>query len=56
VTIGGEKGSIAGTLDWVPLPGSSLPVGLIWASAAVLIVLLAGVFLVRRRRPVGEAW
>lgn len=58
VTIGGARGAIAGTLDWVPLPGGSLPVGLVWASALVLIVLLAGVFAVRRRRGGGprEVW
>jgi hypothetical protein len=58
VTVGGRQGSIGGTLDWVPLPKSSLPVGLIWASAAALIVLLLGVFVIRRRRTgtVGAAW
>ena len=58
VTVGGRQGAIAGTLDWVPLPKSSLPVGLIWASAAALIVLLLGVFVVRRRRSTaaGSAW
>jgi hypothetical protein len=56
VSIDGKRGSIAGNLFWVPLPGSSLPVGLIWGSAAVVIVLLLGVFLVRRGRRVSEAW
>jgi hypothetical protein len=50
VAVGGQKGSIAGTLDWVPLPATTLPVGLIWGSAVALIVLLIGVFLIRRRR------
>jgi hypothetical protein len=56
LTIGGTKGNIAGTLDWVPLPSTSLPVGLIWGSAIALIGLLIGVFLIRRRRahPAGE--
>jgi hypothetical protein len=58
VTVGDRPGTIAGTLDWVPLPKSSLPVGLIWASAAALIVLLLGVFVIRRRRTetAGSAW
>jgi hypothetical protein len=50
VTVGGQHGSIGGTLDWVPLPSSSLPVGLIWVSAIALIVLSLFVFVVRRRR------
>ncbi len=57
VTIGGTPGTIAGTLDWVPLPGGSVPLALILVSAGVLIVLLIGVFLIRRRRgPQQEAW
>ena len=54
ITVGGAQGQIAGTLDWVPLPGGGLPTGLIWISAAVLIVLCIGVFLLRRRRDAGE--
>ena len=27
ITVGGTPGTIAGTLDWVPLPGGSLPTG-----------------------------
>ena len=54
ITVGGAQGQIAGTLDWVPLPGGGLPTGLIWISAAVLIVLCIGVFLLRRRRAAGE--
>jgi hypothetical protein len=50
VTVGGRQGAIGGTLDWVPLPKSTLPVGLIWASAIALIVLAIGVFFIRRRR------
>lgn len=62
VTIGGAEGQIAGTLDWVPLPGGGLPTGLIRGSAAALILLCAGVFVLRRRRNAGaggepaEAW
>ncbi len=54
ITVGREAGQIAGTLDWVPLPGGGLPTGLIWISAAVLIALCLGVFLLRRRRDAGE--
>ena len=50
ITVDGRKGAIAGTLDWVPLPGGSLPTGLIWASALLLIALCLGVFVLRRRR------
>jgi hypothetical protein len=58
VTVGGRQGAIAGTLDWVPLPKSSLPVGLIWLAAGLLIALLLGVFIIRRRRgeTAGSAW
>jgi hypothetical protein len=48
--IGGQKGTIAGTLTWVPLEGSSLPLGAIFAFAALLIVLSLAVFFIRRRR------
>jgi hypothetical protein len=60
--IGGAQGQIAGTLDWVPLPGGGLPTGLIWGTAAVLILLCIGVIVIRRRRDAGpggepaEAW
>jgi hypothetical protein len=50
VEIGGQKGAIAGTLTWVPLEGSSLPLGAIFAFAALLIVLSLAVFVIRRRR------
>ncbi len=61
ITVGGAQGQIAGTLDWVPLPGGGLPTVLIWITAAVLIVLCTGVFLLRRRREdsdrePAEAW
>jgi hypothetical protein len=58
VTIDGAQGRIAGTLDWVPLPGGGLPTGLIWGSAAVLILLCVAVFVIRRRRDAepAEAW
>ncbi len=50
ITVAGAPGTIAGTLDWVPLPGGSLPTGLIWISALVLIALCIGVYVLRRRR------
>jgi hypothetical protein len=66
VQIGGRKGAITGSLTWVPLPSDPLPVGAIFAFAALLILLLLAVFAVRRRRAaaadgtprdeVAEAW
>ena len=62
ITIAGAQGQIGGTLDWIPLPGGGLPTGLIWGSAAVLILLCIAVFVTRRRRDAGpggepaEAW
>jgi hypothetical protein len=61
IAVGGDRGAISGSLTWVPLPGAGgLPTGLIWASAAVLILLCLIVFTVRmRRRGPGEpaeAW
>jgi hypothetical protein len=62
ITIAGAQGQIGGTLDWIPLPGGGLPTGLIWGSAAVLILLCIAVFIIRRRRDTGpggepaEAW
>jgi len=50
ITVDGRAGAIAGTLDWVPLPGGSLPTGLIWGSAALLIAFALAVFVLRRRR------
>jgi hypothetical protein len=61
VQIGDQKGAIAGTLTWVPLDQSSLPIGAIVGFAALIIVLSLAVFFVRRRRTaareeVVEAW
>lgn len=66
IRVGDESGTIAGSLTWVPLPGGSLPMGLIWGSAAALIALSLLVLFVRRRRadaepapaaaPSTEAW
>jgi hypothetical protein len=63
VEIDGQKGQIAGTLTWVPLDEGGLPVGAIFAFAALVIVLALAVFVIRRRRAapehekeVAEAW
>jgi hypothetical protein len=63
VEIGGRTGTIAGTLTWVPLDEGGLPVGAIFAFAALVIVLALAVFVIRRRRAapehekeVAEAW
>ena len=61
VEIGGQKGTIAGTLTWVPLDEGSPPIGAIVGFAALVIVLSVAVFIVRRRRTaareeVVEAW
>ena len=62
VEIAGKKGTIAGTLTWVPLDEGGLPVGAIFAFAALIIVLCVIVIVVRRRREptekqqAAEAW
>jgi hypothetical protein len=63
VEIGGRTGTIAGTLTWVPLDEGGLPVGAIFAFAALVILLSVAVFIIRRRRAaperekeVAEAW
>jgi hypothetical protein len=61
ISVNGQRGAIKGTLTWVPLPGASLPLGAIFAFAALVIVLSLAVFAVRRRRAeapekVAEAW
>ena len=50
IEVGGAKGTIAGTLTWVPLDEGGLPLAAIFAFAALLIVLSLAVFLIRRRR------
>jgi hypothetical protein len=50
VEIGGSTGAIAGTLTWVPRDEGGLPLGAIFAFAALLIVLSVAVFVIRRRR------
>jgi hypothetical protein len=63
VRVGGATGAISGTLTWVPRPSDPLPLGAIFAFAALLIVLSIAVFIVRRRRAAeprekaaAEAW
>jgi hypothetical protein len=50
IEVGGERGAIAGTLFWTPLPGGGPPLGAIIAGAAILIVLCIAVAVVRFRR------
>jgi hypothetical protein len=51
ITVGGQAGAITGTLTWVPLDnGGSVPMGAIWALAALLIVLSVVALVIRRRR------
>jgi hypothetical protein len=57
VRIDGRPGTIAGTLFWTPTPSSNLPLGAIFAFAALVIVACIAVIVVRRRRAVpAEAW
>ncbi len=61
IQVGGAAGSISGTLTWVPKPSEPLPLGAIFAFAALLILLFIGVFVIRRRRTAAprekaEAW
>jgi hypothetical protein len=50
IAVAGSKGTIAGTLTWVPLDEGGLPVAAIFAFAALLIALSIAVFVIRRRR------
>jgi len=50
ISVDGRRGAIKGTLTWVPLPGAALPVGAIFAFAALIILLCVAVIIVRRRR------
>ena len=50
VEIDGTKGTIAGTLTWVPLDEGGLPLGAIFAFAGLIIVLSVAVIVIRRRR------
>jgi hypothetical protein len=61
VTIGGERGAIAGTLFWTPAQAGGAPLGLIFGVAGALIAVCIVVIVVRRRRaeasePAAAAW
>jgi hypothetical protein len=56
VQIGDRKGTIAGTLTWVPREQGSVPIAAIAGFGALVIVLSVAVVLVRRRRTAVEAW
>jgi hypothetical protein len=62
IDVNGRPGAINGTLFWIPVPSSDLPLAAIFAFAAVVIVLSIAVVVVRRRRaagpatPASEAW
>jgi hypothetical protein len=61
VEVGGEAGTITGTLFWTPVASSGLPLPAIFAFAALVIALCVAIVVVRRRRhaapaPSGEAW
>jgi hypothetical protein len=50
IQVGGAPGTVSGTLTWVPKPSEPLPLGAIFAFAALLILLFIAVFVIRRRR------
>jgi hypothetical protein len=59
ITVGGRPGTIAGSLTWVPLDQRSAPMGLIWGSTALIVLLCIAVFVIRMRRASAdraEAW
>lgn len=53
IEVAGTPTVIAGSLSWVPLDDSGLPLGAIFAMAALIIALSIAVFIVRRRRADG---
>jgi hypothetical protein len=56
IKVGKTNGTIGGTLTWVGKPSEPLPLGAIFAFAALLILLALALFFIRRRRdpdPVG---
>jgi hypothetical protein len=55
IAVDGTKGNIAGTLTWVGKSSAPLPLGAIFAFAALLIVLSLAVVFIRRRRGDGPA-
>jgi hypothetical protein len=59
IEVDGRPAQITGTLFWTPLESSGLPLGAIFAFAALVIVLSIAVVIVRRRRAAAapaEAW
>ena len=54
IQVDGAAGAISGTLTWVPKPSEPLPLGAIFAFAALLIALSIAVFVIRRRRSGGD--
>ena len=58
IRVGAKAGVISGTLTWVPKDDSGLPVAAIAGFGAIVVLGLAAVVIVRRRRAehVGEAW
>ena len=63
IAVGGERGAIAGTLFWTPLPGGGPPLAAIFGFAAFAIACCLAVFVVRYRRraaqerpAAAEAW
>jgi hypothetical protein len=50
IQVGSRPGAIAGELFWVPPSGSKTPTGAIVALAAIVVLAIASVLFVRRRR------
>ena len=50
LTIGGERGTIGGTLFWTPAAGGGAPLALIFGVAGALIAVCIVVIVIRRRR------
>ncbi len=50
IEVGGERGAIAGTLFWTPLPGGGPPLAAIFGFAAFAIACCLAVFVIRHRR------
>jgi hypothetical protein len=55
LTVGGERGAIAGTLFWTPAATGGAPLGLIFGAAGVVIAICIAVIVVRRRRAEAKA-
>jgi hypothetical protein len=50
IDIGDRRGAITGTLYWMPLPGGSVPLGMILALAGLVVAGCIAVVLTRRQR------